>query len=120
MLTWVACQDTYNQARKKDATITNGGCKSWYDRNLVKKNNLPGYNSFIPDRPKQEYSIDLAFFNDLKTDEDRKFSTCMFCIDPFDKYAAAVPLKSKQPPDILAGLMEGFHKMDGKPESIYT
>jgi hypothetical protein len=42
------------------------------------------------------------------------------CIDPFDKYAAAVPLKSKQPPDILAGLMECFHKMNGKPESIYT
>jgi hypothetical protein len=25
----------------------------------------------------------------------------MFIIDPFDKYAAAIPLKSKQPPDIF-------------------
>jgi hypothetical protein len=48
------------------------------------------------------------------------FQHVCLCIDPFDKYAAAVPLKSKQPPDILAGLMECFHKMNGKPESIYT
>jgi hypothetical protein len=40
-----AMQDTYNQARKKDATIKMEDVKSWYDRNLVRKNNLPGYNS---------------------------------------------------------------------------
>jgi hypothetical protein len=52
MLTWVRCQDTYNQARKKDATIKMEDVKSWYDRNLVRKNNLPGYNSHL-------YQIDL-------------------------------------------------------------
>jgi hypothetical protein len=31
-------QDTYNQARKKDATIKMEDVKSWYDRNLVKRN----------------------------------------------------------------------------------
>jgi hypothetical protein len=89
-------------------------------RTSVRKTQLPGYNSWIADRPKQEYQVDLAFFENLKTDEDRKFKTCMFMIDPFDKYAVAVPLKSKQDADFLSGLMECFHKMGGKPESIYT
>ena len=40
-------------------------------------------------------------------------------IDVFSKYAVVVPLKSQEPPDVLAGLMEGLNKMD-KNQSFFT
>ena len=43
----------------------------------------------------------------------------MMCIDIFCKYMVVVPLLSKQPADILAGLMECMTKMDGKPKLFY-
>ena len=41
-------------------------------------------------------------------------------IDIFTRYSTAIPIKPKQPPDILAGVMEGMQKMKGKPETIYS
>ena len=38
----------------------------------------------------------------------------MMCIDIFSKYMVVVLLMSKQPADILAGLMECSKKMSGK------
>ena len=35
----------------------------------------------------------------------------MACIDIFTKYAVVVPIRSKQIPDFLAGLMECLNKM---------
>jgi hypothetical protein len=37
----------------------------------------------------------------------------------FSKYITVVPLKTKQPDDVLQGLKDGFHNMGGPPESIY-
>ena len=44
----------------------------------------------------------------------------MVLIDKFTRYSTVIPIKSKQPPDILAGVMEGMQKMKGKPEIIYS
>ena len=44
----------------------------------------------------------------------------MICVDVFSKYLNVAPLKSKQPPDILAGLMENIIKMGGKPSILYS
>ena len=40
-------------------------------------------------------------------------------IDVLSKYAVVVPIKSKTPPDIIAGTME-LQKMKAKPKMIYT
>jgi hypothetical protein len=37
--------ETLKQARAKDKTITMADVRSWYDRFLVRRINLPGYNS---------------------------------------------------------------------------
>ena len=45
----------------------------------------------------------------------------MMCIDISSRYIVVVPLVSKQPADILAGLMERIKKwmeVDGKPKLI--
>ena len=44
----------------------------------------------------------------------------MVLIDVFTRYSAVIPVKLKQPPDILAGVMEGLQKMKSNPEMIYS
>ena len=41
-------------------------------------------------------------------------------IDIFSKYAVVIPLESKETPDVIAGILEGFKKMGKKPKMIYT
>ena len=50
-------------------------------------------------------SIKLIYFL-LLTWTSKKFKIGMACIDIFTKYAVVVPIRSKQIPDFLAGLME--------------
>ena len=64
-----------------------------------------------------EYQIDLFFITDL---ENQKYKIGMACIDIFTKYAVVVPIRSKQIPDFLAGLMECLNKMKKKPTFIYS
>ena len=55
--------------------------------------------------------------NDL---ENQKFRVGLLLVDIFSKYAAVIPINSKQPADVLAGLMEGIKKTGGTPEMIYS
>jgi len=64
-----------------------------------------------------EYQIDLFFITDL---DNQKYKIGMACIDIFSKYAVVVPIKSKQIPDFLAGLMECLSKMKKNPIFIYS
>ena len=38
----------------------------------------------------------------------------------FSKYATIIPIKTKQPKDILEGLKKGFENMNEKPLTIYS
>ena len=50
----------------------------------------------------------------------QKFRIGLVLIDVFSKYATVIPIKSKEPPDVLAGIMEGLQKMGDKPELFYS
>ena len=50
---------TLKEAREIDPTIKEIDVKTWKDKNLQRKTNLKGQNSFIASEPKQEYQIDL-------------------------------------------------------------
>ena len=52
-------KDTFNDARKVDPSIKYDDVRRWFEKNIARKTNLRGYNSFIADHPKQEYQIDL-------------------------------------------------------------
>jgi hypothetical protein len=108
-------KDTYTDAKKVDKSITYDDVRNWFQKNSVRKTNLRGYNSFIADHAKQEFQIDLFFMN-----EDEEYKVGLLIIDIFSKYITVVPLKTKQPDDILQGLKDGFHNMGGYPESIYS
>lgn len=40
-------------------------------------------------------------------------------VDIFSKYATTVPIKTKQVPDVAAGILEGFVKIGGKPKMTF-
>ena len=108
-------QKTYEEAREKDNSITLKNVRDWLAQNVERKKQLKGYNSFINDGAREEYQVDLAFF---KAKEEIQIGLVM--IDIFSKYAVCIPIASKETPDVLAGMMEGFQKMGGNPKFIYS
>ena len=50
-------QQTFAEARKIDKTITLNDVKEWKEKNIVRKNNLPGYNSYVASAPRFEYQV---------------------------------------------------------------
>ena len=110
---------TLKDARAKDKTITMADVEEFFKRNVEEKRKPRGQNSFVAPHPYFEFQLDLFFIssNDL---ENQKFRIGLVLIDIFTKYATVIPIKSKQPPDVLAGLMEGLNKMDKKPRMLYS
>ena len=60
---------TYEDAKKKDKSITYVDIQAWFKKNIERQTQLKGYNSFIASEPKQEYQMDLFFMNYLKDPE---------------------------------------------------
>jgi len=108
-------QKTYQEANAKDTTITLQNVRDWFAKNVERKKQLKGYNSFINDGAQEEYQVDLAFFK-----AKDKIEIGLVMIDIFSKYAVVIPIASKETPDVIAGMMEGFQKMGGKPKCIYS
>ena len=50
---------TYEDAKKKDKSITYVDIQAWFKKNIERKTQLKGYNSFIASEPKEEYQMDL-------------------------------------------------------------
>ena len=66
------------------------------------------------------FEFQLDFFiskNDLENQQE--FRIGLVLIHIFFKYGTLIPTKSKQPPDVVAGLMEGLQKM-GKNRSVFA
>lgn len=73
------------------------------------------------------------FFKPDDIEATQQFRAGLVMIDVLSKYAVVVPIKSKTPPDIIAGTMEGLtppaiiagtmeglHKMGKKCKLLYT
>ena len=112
-------QTTLKDAKQKDSSITINDINEFFSKNVEEKRKMRGENSFIAPHSFWEFQVDMFFIskNDL---ENQTFRIGMICIDIFSKYMHIVPIKSKTPPDILAGMMENINKMGGKPKLIYT
>ena len=52
-------QETYKDAKKVDSTITVANVKDWFERNVERKKQLRGFNSYISKGPRDEYEVDL-------------------------------------------------------------
>ena len=109
-------KNTLRDARKLDSTITLNDVKQWKENNIERKTQLRGYNSFVAKKPFEEFQIDLFFM----PGDDQTYNVAMLMVDIFTKYTEAIPLTDKTEGSLLAGLMEGFNKMGGKPETVYS
>ena len=108
---------TYEEAKAKDNTITMMDVKTFFEDYVEKKKQQKGFNSFIAPYHKYEYQVDLFFINDLP---NQRYKVGLLMIDVFSKYMAVVPIKTKGEGDVAAGIIEGFVKMGGTPEILYT
>ena len=93
--------------------------KSFFRKNVEEKRKPRGENSFVAPHAHWEYQVDL-FFISTKDLENQQFRIGLVLIDIFSKYATVILIKSKEPPDVLAGTMEGLQKMGDKPKMFYS
>ena len=70
-------KQTFDEARKKDKTITLNDVKAWKENNIVRKTNLKGYNSYVAAEPREEYQVD-PFYVNLG---EQKFKYGMLAVD---------------------------------------
>ena len=110
-------QTTLNDAKKRDKTITIDDVRKWFSKNVARKNQLKGMNSFIAHKPAEEYQMDLFFMSDLK---DPEYACGLLMVDIFTKYTVIIPSKSKQIHDVAVAIEEAIKKMGQKPITIYS
>ena len=108
-------QTTLKDAKAKDKTININDVKAWFKRNVERKTNLKGYNSFVANEPFEEFQVDPCFFGDLK---DKEFKGGLAIVDLFTKYAMLIPTTDNKAPTFLEALKKGIQNMGRKPKTI--
>lgn len=122
---------TYKAAHAKDSSITMKMVAQWMEENVERKKQLPGYNSFVAHKAREEYQVDLMFLKDpvvpdKETHELEKLpdsnKPLMIMTDIFTKVVGVVPIENKNSDSILEGLKTLFRKdwMGGQPEVLYS
>ena len=109
-------QQTFAEARKLDKTITLNDVKEWKEKNIVRKTNLPGYNSYVASAPRFEYQVDPLYVNL----GEQNFKYGMIAVDIFTKHVEVVPMMLKDKDNILAAFYELFKKLGGNPKIVYS
>ena len=110
---------TVKEAKKFEPSVTADDFKEWKAKQDVgQKAKMRGMNSFIADKPKEEYQMDLFFFADQ--DLERKFTIALLMVDIFTKWTQVVQIPSKLWPDVLEGIKKLIPIMGGKPKTIYS
>ena len=110
-------KQTYEEAKKKDKTITIKDVKDFIDKHVEQKKQLRGMNSFIAKKTKQEYQ--MIFFISKKDFPKEEYIGGLLMVDIFTKFINIIPIKTKTIPEILTAIKTVLQKM-GKPESIYS
>ena len=112
-------RDTVKEAKKYDPSVTADDFKEWKAKQDVgQKAKMRGMNSFIADKPREEYQMDLFFMADQQV--DKKFKSALLMVDIFTKWTQVVMVASKKWPDVLEGIKKLIPMMGGKPKSIYS
>ena len=111
---------TLQDAKKKDPSIKMEDVQQSFSKNEDEKRKPRGENSFVAPSLYWEYQVDVFFISPNDVESQQKFRVGLVLIDMFTRYAVGIPIKSKQPDDILAGMMEGMNKMGKKPKLIYS
>ena len=109
--------NTFQEAKKKDKSITLADVKAWFDTNIQRTTQLRGYNSYVAPRANFEYEVDLFF---ITKPEDLEYKIGMVVIDVFSKFCSVLLLKSKTPDVVLPALQQSFITLGGTPKVIVS
>jgi len=105
---------TFQDAKKKDKSITYDDVKAWFNKNMSQKTKLTRYNSFVANAPKEEYQCDLMFFTDIGQ------KPAVLMIDIFTKKIAVDQIEDKKVGPVLAGIISTIRDLGGYPKVLYT
>ena len=117
------------RARLHDRSVTMEDAKKWRIENYNLEKGPRKFNSWVANRPFEEFQADLFFFDDLrqrekapvdKTKEPVDYVAGLLVVDTFSKKIAVVPIEGKNKEDLGAALDKAFKQMGGKPEMLYT
>ena len=107
----------YNNKTKTGFTLAK--IKEWYEsREKVQTHKRgTGYHSFTPERPKQQFQIDLIMMP--KAWRNNKNMYALVCVDVFTKKADMEPMKDKESTTCNKAMEKIFDRL-GIPETIYS
>ena len=109
---------TYEKSKKVLPSITLDDVKTFLSKQTIRqKKDYRGFNSYVAEKPLQELQLDLADFT-RSAEENNGFRYLLTGIDVFSKKVHAVPIRTKQIPDIIRGFTEILDKL-GVPEQIF-
>ena len=117
------------RARLHDRSVTMADVKKWRIENYNLEKRPRKFNSWVANRPFEEFQADLFFFDDLrqrekatkgKVKEPVDYAAGLLVVDTFSKKIAVVPIEGKNKEDLGAALEKAFRRMGGKPEMLYT
>ena len=111
-------QETYKEVKKLDSTIKISDVKDWYERNIDRKKQLRGFNSYISKGPLDEFEVDLFDVRYLK-EMAHGYPYGFLAIDNFTKYMWIIPIENKFTPELIRA-MGAIVKAMGKPKKIYS
>lgn len=130
---------TLRRARLFDKSITLDEVKSWRRENTNLERRPVKFNSWVGHRAREEYQVDLFFFEDLKprvqeeqpssSSSTKKarlvkaredFNAGVLVVDTFSKRLAVVPMPDKSWRTLQGALTRAFDELGGKPGMIYS
>jgi hypothetical protein len=111
---------TYREAHKQNPGITLENVKEWMNKQKHKQTKFKysGENSYVANHVLQQIEIDLIDMTS-KASDNNGYRYAVVGIDIFSKYGWAMPIKTKQPQDVLAGLKDILNNI-GIPEILYS
>ena len=111
---------TLQDAKARDPSITMDDVRRFFQKMWRKKGNLVGKIVLLHHLLIGSINLIYSLYQKNDLENFQKFRIGLVLIDIFTKYAVVVPIKSKSPSDVLAGMMEGIQKMGRKPKMIYS
>ena len=113
-------KSTWIEAKSINKDITLNDVKEYFSKIPSRQIQFKyrGYNSFVAGKFLEQIQIDIADFT-KNAEQNDGYRYALVGIDCFSRHAWAVPMKTKQPHDVIKAFKEIIEKI-GKPESIYS
>ena len=109
-------KNLWTDVHKRFPEISYNDVRDWYIKHTNQQIVIRGQNSFVGNKPYDEFEVDLFFVNDKEDDE---YKIAIAGVDVFSKFGCCFALSNKTPDQFVEALKRMFEKMGGKPKIIF-